>query len=94
MQKGRQEASEEIIMYHTAKFENSNELWHNGKLYSGTDQVGKLCRELKTGNLDIFRNGKVVMKVNVEKRAEKSLTENDNGLGYVKYRPFDRTVFA
>ncbi len=76
-------------MEHTARFEKSDELWHNDVLYKGTDQVGKLCRVLKTGRLSIFRTGKVVMIVDVAKRAEKSLTENDKGLGYIKYTPFD-----
>lgn len=75
-------------MEHTARFEGSNELHHNGVCYKGTDQVGKLCRVLKTGRLSIFRTGKVVMIVDVEKRALKSLHENDKGLGYHKYTPF------
>ena len=80
-------------MEHTARFEKSDELWHNNVLYKGTDQLGKLCRVLKDGNLSIYRTGKVVMTVDVAKRAEKSLHENDTGLGYVKYRPFDATRF-
>jgi antirestriction protein ArdC len=93
MQKRRRKASEEI-MEHTARFEGSDELHHNGVCYKGTDQVGKLCRVLKTGKLSIFRTGKVVMTVDVEKRAEQSLTENDKRLGYTKYTPFDVTRFA
>lgn len=76
-------------MEHTARFEGSDELHCNGLLYKGTDQVGKLCRVLKTGSLSIFRTGKVVMTVDVEKRALKSLTENDKGFRLVKYTPFD-----
>jgi hypothetical protein len=75
-------------MIHTARFEGSNELWHNTVLYKGNDQVGKLCRELKTGTLHIYRTGKVAMTIDVEKRALKSLTENDSGLRYGKYTPF------
>ncbi len=78
-------------MEHTARFEKSDELWHNDVLYKGTDQVGKLCRVLKEGRLSIFRIGKVVMTIDVAKRAEKSLTENDRGMKMVKYVPFDVT---
>lgn len=76
-------------MEHTARFEGSSELHHNGVCYKGTDQVGKLCRVLQNGKLSIFRTGKVVMTVDVEKRAEQSLTENDKRFGYTKYTPFD-----
>lgn len=78
-------------MEHTARFEGSDELYHNGVCYKGTDQVGKLCRVLQNGKLSIFRTGKVVITVDVEKRAEQSLTENDKRLSYTKYKPFDVT---
>lgn len=88
MQKGRQKASEEVMENHTARFEGSDKLFCNNVEYKGTDAVGKLCRVLKTGNLTIFRNGRVSRTVNVEKRALKSLHDNDMGLGYHKYTPF------
>lgn len=94
MQKRWQQEDSEEIMEHTARFEGSEELHHNGICYKGADQVGKLCRVLKTGRLSIYRTGKVVMTVDVEKRALNSLTENDKGLGYIKYRPFDAMRFA
>lgn len=81
-------------MKHTARFEGSDELWHNDVLYKGTDQVGRLCRLLKTGELSIYRTGRVVMTVDVEKRADLSLNENDRRLGYTKYAPFNLLVFS
>lgn len=93
MQKGRQEASEEM-KNHTARFEGSEKLFCNNVEYKGTDMVGKLCRVLKTGKLTIFRNGRPSMIVDVAKRAEKSLSENDKTFGMVKYRPFDAERFA
>ena len=48
----------------------------------------------KTGKLTIFRNGRPSMIVDVAKRAEKSLSENDKTFGMVKYRPFDAERFA
>lgn len=79
---------------HTARFEGSDKLFCNNVEYTGADAVEKLCRVLKTGKLTIFRNGRVSMTVNVAKRAEKSLTENDKGLRYIKYRPFDAERFT
>jgi len=79
-------------MLHTARFEGSDKLFHNTIEYKGTDAVGKLCRVLKDGTLHIYRNGKVCMTVNVSERAKKSLSENDTGIRYVKYVPFDATV--
>lgn len=57
--------------------------------YRGTDQVGKLCRELKQGALHVYRDSKISMTVDVFKRAALTLSENDkSGLRYVKYKPF------
>lgn len=73
---------------HTATIEGDI-LVCGGREYRGTDQVGKLCRELKEGILLVYRDSKLSMTINVESRAEKSLSENDkNGLRYVKYQPF------
>lgn len=65
-----------------------DDLVHDDKIYRGTDQVGKLCRDLEYGYLAIYRNGKLAATVDVEKRMEKTLVENDKQLGYKKYRPF------
>ena len=73
---------------HTARFEGSDKLFCNNVEYKGTDMVGKLCRVLKTGKLTIYRDGKPSMFVDIAKRAEKSLTENNKGLRMVKYTPF------
>lgn len=78
---------------HTARFEGSDKLFCNNVEYKGTDAVGKLCRVLKTGKLTIFRNCKAAMIVDVAKRADKSLNENDKLVRMVKYTPFDGTRF-
>ena len=80
---------------HTAEFEICGILTHNGISYTGTDQVGKLCRVLKEGVLEIYRDGRLSMTIhNVQKRSEKSLTENGTGLQYIKYNPFPVHVFS
>ena len=63
----------------------------NGKHYTGIDQLGKLCRDLKTGTLTVYRGDTPAYSVrNVAARAEKSLTENKHtGLRLVKYVEFD-----
>lgn len=64
-------------------------LLHDGEIFKGTDQVGKLCRKLKEGILRVYRAENLAMTVNVESRAEKSLSETDKGgLRYGKYAPF------
>lgn len=66
-------------------------LVHNGKHYTGTDQLGKLCRDLKTGSLTVYRGTTPAYTVkNVAARADKSLTENKHtGFRLVKYMEFD-----
>jgi hypothetical protein len=72
----------------------SDYLVMDGREFKGTDQMGKLCRELKQGTLHVYRDGKISMTVDIAKRAEKSLSENDkNGLRYVKYTPFPDKLF-
>jgi hypothetical protein len=66
----------------------------NGAVFKGTDQVGRLCRELKAGTLQIYRSDMLCMTLDIAERAEKSLGESDRGLRFSKYQPFDRSVFA
>lgn len=76
---------------HSAKFDGDIPI-HNGETFKGTDAVGKLCRKLQTGTLEIFRYGRLAMTVDVEKRKEQSLTENaEHGFRMRKYKPFDVT---
>lgn len=61
---------------------------YEGREFMGTDAVGKLCRELGTGTLEIYRKGMLCMTVNVEKRKGKVLTEKSgSGLKFAKYDP-------
>jgi hypothetical protein len=56
--------------------------------------VGRLCRELKTGTLKIYRGDMLCMTIDIAERAEKSLGELDRGgLRFGKYQPFDKSVF-
>lgn len=75
-------------MDHTAHFNNSDQLIHDDVIYTGTDQLGKLCRVLKHGTLTVYRGEKPCLIVDVEKRALKALTENDKGFRLGKYEPF------
>lgn len=69
-------------------------LTHNNDAYTGTDQLGKLCRKLKTGTLEIYRNDKLSLTVNVEQRAALALSESKTtGLRLSKYRKFDAASF-
>ncbi len=70
-----------------------DKLLHEGRTYAGTDQVGKLCRELKQGTLHLYRDGRITMSGDVSKRAELSLTDNDKNLRYVKYKEFPKDAF-
>jgi len=65
---------------------------HDGTEYTGTDKVGKLCRELGAGTLEIYRDDMLCMTVDVEQRALKSLSENDRGFSLGKYKPFPDTL--
>jgi len=69
------------------------DLLYDGDRYRGPDQVGKLCRRLKTGRLKIYTiGGTLSMTFDVEKRAKLSLRESKSGIGgmrYVKFVPFD-----
>lgn len=64
---------------------------HEGILYRGKDPLGKLCRSIDhEGKMRIeWPCGKLSGYVNVSKRREKSLYDNDNGFKYSKFRPFD-----
>lgn len=64
---------------------------HNGTEYLGTDAVGKLCRFLGTGRLEIYRQGKLALVVpDIDRRASESLTEHkERGFRRVPYRPFE-----
>jgi len=66
----------------------------NGKPYKGTDQIGRLCRELQTGTLECYRGEMLCMTFDVAERKELRLYENQNGMGFLKYVPFDRSVFT
>lgn len=79
-------------MKHTAHIEG-NSYRMAGKTYTGTDAVGKMCRELETGTLEIYRGEKLCLVIDVEKRKTKALTENDKRIGYVKWQPFPEGVF-
>jgi len=72
---------------HKAEFKGQS-LVHGDVVYKGCDQVGRLCRVLKQGTLDIYRDSKIAGTVkDVSKRAEMQLSENDRGFRYVKYKP-------
>lgn len=72
-----------------AQFKDSHAVVYEGKEYKGGDFVGRLCRELKTGTLEIYRGDMLCLTVNVEERAKVSLTDSDTrGLGMAEYRPF------
>lgn len=65
---------------------------YDGKEYMGTDAVGKLCRVLGQGTLEIYRGDMLCMTVNVEKRKEKILEElKHSGFRMIKYRPHWRS---
>lgn len=68
------------------------DLLHDGIRYRGADQVGKLCRVLETGTLEIYRGDMLCMSFDVEERAKYSLSESKNGYGIIKrpYKPFSR----
>lgn len=72
-----------------------DDLVHNGVTYRGADQLGKLCRVLGKGKLEVYRDGKLSYSLkDISARAEKSLRE-DKGGGFkpVKYTPFGAEVF-
>lgn len=61
----------------------------DGREYTGADAVGKLCRELKAGTLEIYRGDLLCMTFDIEKRAKRSLTESPScGLRYADYKAF------
>lgn len=77
-----------------AEFIGSDSIVHMGVKYTGIDALGKLCRKLERGTLHVYRCNKKSMTVDVEKRAQLSLRENDKrGLYYGKYVPFDKGIF-
>ena len=62
----------------------------NGKMYSGTDAVGKMCRILKEGVLKIYRGDMLCLVIDIAKRAKKSLWETDaKGLHVGVYVPYE-----
>lgn len=65
-------------------------LEYQGINYTGTDQVGKLCRFLGEGRLEIFRGEKLCLIVaDISARGRRSLCEPKNGtLHYAVYTPF------
>lgn len=73
---------------------NEDDLLYDGVRYRGVDQVGKLCRVLGNGVLQINRNGKPACMVwDVASRAKKSLQENKtHGFRMVKYAEFAERV--
>ena len=75
-------------MNHTAEFDNSIHKWrddvlHNGNRYTGTNAIGNLCRELNNGTLNIYRDGVLCMVIDVEKRKQYDLSEEDKK-GFVR----------
>lgn len=62
----------------------------NGATYSGTDQVGHLCRALGYGSLEIYRDNVLSITItNVVKRGRFSLSEQVGaGLRYLPFRVF------
>ena len=69
-------------------------LVHDGEAYRGTDQIGKLCRKLQTGTLEIYRGDMLCLTVDVEKRKGTTLSENKvTGFRSSRYVEFDATVF-
>lgn len=64
------------------------------KEYSGTDAVGKICRDLVTGVLEVYRGDLLVLTINIDWRKNKSLSDNDKRIGYVNYNPFPENFLA
>ena len=62
---------------------------YEGTVYRGNDALGKLCRALDCdGTLDlVWPCGKKSGTVNIRKRAEKSLVDNNKTLRMTKYVP-------
>jgi len=80
-------------MNHKADILNNNTILCAGATYSGTDAIGKACRALGNGILNVYRGDDLSLTVNVEKRALKSLSENDKGgLRYGKYSPMPESM--
>jgi hypothetical protein len=67
---------------------------YDGVVYRGPDMVGELCRVLKTGMLEIFRNNKCVMRVDVAKRAKYSLQDGVKVTRMVRYVEMPDAVFS
>lgn len=63
-------------------------LEYNGKIYEGTDKLGKLCRELGKGTVEVYKGDKLCYTCDAEERGKMSLQENQNGLAYRPYKPF------
>lgn len=65
-----------------------------------TDGLSRLCRELvalgMSGPAEVRRGcGTLVLTVShIERLAKKSLREDDKGIRYVKFVPFDPSVFG
>lgn len=63
-------------------------LEYNGKIYEGTDKLGKLCRELGTGKVEVYNGDKLCYTCEAEERGKMSLQENSLRLTYRPYKPF------
>jgi hypothetical protein len=67
-----------------------------GEIFTGDDKLGKLCRKLKTGTLEVYRqDGVLAYTCNIEGRAKKKIKDYpDEGLRYRKYVPFSPQRFS
>ena len=67
---------------------------HGKDVYTGVDQVGKLCRDLRSGTLKIYRGEMLCLTVDVKKRAGRSLRDDKKiGLVNTLFREFDKSKF-
>ncbi len=79
---------------YTANFVNTkkhiDKIEYKGTTYTGTDCVGKLCRDIGEGMVTIYRDGKPILMVDAAKRAKKTLLEtNKQGFRWIQYSKLD-----
>lgn len=80
-------------MNYKATCEGDYYIFDNEK-FTHTDSVGRICRKIietdpYAGTLEVYRDGKLSLTVNIAKRAKLSLRENDkSGFSIAEYQQF------